>query len=197
MVRLLQNGLPCLRIQHPVQENGFQFRFLLGGSRRIRSLDLGLNISFDVNNPPTYDGILDLAKAVIYRLGTRRGMELDVRSAAPPGSGLGGSSAVTAALIGVVAAYTGQAQTNDLKATLELITTTADRICYVIADKGSSSSAEVKGAVNVELKGLAARLAGAGAQLLRELRFRGWGLGKRTGRCHGNILSSWHYRCEC
>jgi D-glycero-alpha-D-manno-heptose-7-phosphate kinase len=35
-------------------------------------------------------------------------MELDVRSAAPPGSGLGGSSAVTAALIGVVAAYTGQ-----------------------------------------------------------------------------------------
>lgn len=79
------------------------------GLIRIRSLDLGLNISFDVNNPPTYDGILDLAKAVIYRLRTRRGMELDVRSAAPPGSGLGGSSAVTAALIGVVAAYTGQA----------------------------------------------------------------------------------------
>jgi D-glycero-alpha-D-manno-heptose-7-phosphate kinase len=79
------------------------------GLIRIRSLDLGLNITFDVNHPPTYDGMLDLAKAVIYRLQTRRGMELDVRSAAPPGSGLGGSSAVTAALIGVVAAYTGQA----------------------------------------------------------------------------------------
>ena len=78
------------------------------GLIRIRSLDLGLNISFNVNNPPTYDGMLDLAKAVIYRLHARRGMELDVRSAAPPGSGLGGSSAVTAALIGVVAAYTGQ-----------------------------------------------------------------------------------------
>ena len=36
-------------------------------------------------------------------------MELDVRSSAPPGSGLGGSSSVTAAIIGVVAAYTGQA----------------------------------------------------------------------------------------
>jgi D-glycero-alpha-D-manno-heptose-7-phosphate kinase len=75
---------------------------------RIRSLDLGLNITFDVNHPPTYDGVLDLAKAVIYRLRTRRGMELDVRSAAPPGSGLGGSSSVTAAIIGAVAAYTGQ-----------------------------------------------------------------------------------------
>ena len=38
------------------------------GLIRIRSLDLGLNISFNVNNPPTYDGMLDLAKAVIYRL---------------------------------------------------------------------------------------------------------------------------------
>jgi D-glycero-alpha-D-manno-heptose-7-phosphate kinase len=76
---------------------------------RIRSIDLGLNITLDVNRPPTYDGVLDLAKAVIYRLGSRRGMELDVRSEAPPGSGLGGSSSVTAAIIGAVAAYTGQA----------------------------------------------------------------------------------------
>ena len=79
------------------------------GLIRIRSLDLGLNVSFDVNDPPIYDGMLDLAKAVIYRLQTGRGMELDIRSAAPAGSGLGGSSSVTAALIGVVAAYTGQA----------------------------------------------------------------------------------------
>jgi D-glycero-alpha-D-manno-heptose-7-phosphate kinase len=75
----------------------------------IRSLDLGHDITFNVNHPPNYDGVLDLAKAVVYRLRARRGMELDIRSAAPPGSGLGGSSTVTAAIIGVVAAYTGRA----------------------------------------------------------------------------------------
>ena len=52
--------------------------------------------------------MLDLAKAVIYRLGARSGMDLDIRSDAPPGSGLGGSSTLTAAIIGVVAAYTGR-----------------------------------------------------------------------------------------
>ncbi len=74
----------------------------------IRSLDLGHAITYDVNKMPMYDGVLDLAKAVIYRLGTRRGMDLDIRSDAPPGSGLGGSSTLTAAIIGVVAAYTGR-----------------------------------------------------------------------------------------
>jgi D-glycero-alpha-D-manno-heptose-7-phosphate kinase len=76
---------------------------------RIRSLDLGQIITYDVNQAPTYDGVLDLVKAVIYRLGVRRGMDLDIRSDAPPGSGLGGSSTLTAATIGVVSAYTGQA----------------------------------------------------------------------------------------
>jgi len=74
----------------------------------IRSLDLGHAITYDVSKKPMYDGVLDLAKAVIYRLGTRRGMELDIRSDAPPGSGLGGSSTLTAAIIGVVSAYTGR-----------------------------------------------------------------------------------------
>src|SRR5208337_2444269 len=74
----------------------------------IRSLDLGHAITYDVNKMPMYDGVLDLAKAVIYRLGTRRGMDLDIRSDAPPGSGLGGSSTLTAAIIGVVSAYTGR-----------------------------------------------------------------------------------------
>ena len=78
---------------------------------RIRSIDLGLDITYEVNHVPTYNGVLDLAKAVIYRLGARRGMDLEVRSSAPPGSGLGGSSSVTAAIIGAVAAYTGQSLT--------------------------------------------------------------------------------------
>jgi HD-GYP domain-containing protein (c-di-GMP phosphodiesterase class II) len=36
-----------------------------------------------------------------------------------------------------------------------------------------------------------------GAPLLRGLRFRGSGPGKRIGRCRGNILSSSHYRFGC
>jgi D-glycero-alpha-D-manno-heptose-7-phosphate kinase len=75
---------------------------------RIRSLDMGYHVQYDVSEGPIYDGVLDLAKAAIHRLGADRGMDLDVRSDAPAGSGLGGSSALTAAVIGAVAAYTGQ-----------------------------------------------------------------------------------------
>jgi hypothetical protein len=57
-----------------------------------------------------------------------------------------------------------QAQVPDPKKILDLITDTADRICYVIADKGSATSTEAKGAVNVELSGLASRLLGAGVR---------------------------------
>jgi D-glycero-alpha-D-manno-heptose-7-phosphate kinase len=76
---------------------------------RIRSLDLGYMVQYDVKQKPIYDGVLDLAKAAIHRLGADRGMELDVRSDAPAGSGLGGSSALTAAVIGALARYTGHA----------------------------------------------------------------------------------------
>jgi D-glycero-alpha-D-manno-heptose-7-phosphate kinase len=79
------------------------------GAVRIRSLDLGYMVQYDVNERPIYDGVLDLAKAAIHRLASGRGMELDVRSDAPAGSGLGGSSALTAAVIGALARYTGQA----------------------------------------------------------------------------------------
>jgi hypothetical protein len=57
-----------------------------------------------------------------------------------------------------------QAQSPDAEKILALITGTADRICYVIADKGSALSEEVKGAVNVELSGLASQLIGAGVK---------------------------------
>ncbi|HTU21185.1 MAG TPA: hypothetical protein VMG10_24240 [Gemmataceae bacterium] len=75
---------------------------------RIRSLDLGYMVQYDVNQKPIYDGVLDLAKAAVYRLGAGRGLELDVRSDAPAGSGLGGSSALTAAIVGALARYTDQ-----------------------------------------------------------------------------------------
>jgi hypothetical protein len=64
----------------------------------------------------------------------------------------------------ITAPSSQQAQAPDVEKILALITNTADRICYVIADKGSASSAEAKGAVNVELTGLASRLVGAGVK---------------------------------
>jgi D-glycero-alpha-D-manno-heptose-7-phosphate kinase len=79
---------------------------------RIRSVDLGYDVEFDLEEGPIYDGVLDLAKAVIQRFGSDKGMYLDVRSDAPPGGGLGGSSALTSAVIGAVAAYTGRMLSN-------------------------------------------------------------------------------------
>ena len=49
-------------------------------------------------------------------------------------------------------------------ATLGLITTTADRICGVVKDSGSATSAEAKGAVKVEVNGLISQLVTAGAE---------------------------------
>src|SRR4029077_13541815 len=72
---------------------------------RIRSVDLGYMVNYNLEETPVYDGALDLAKAAIQRLGDNRGMDLDIRCDAPPGSGLGGSSALTAAVIGAVASY--------------------------------------------------------------------------------------------
>ena len=45
---------------------------------------------------------------------------------------------------------------------LNMITLTADRICTVVTDKGTSTSSEVSGNIDAQLKGLAAKLAGVG-----------------------------------
>ncbi|MBI1898581.1 MAG: GHMP kinase [Acidobacteria bacterium] len=71
----------------------------------IRSVDLGYMANYNIAEEPAYDGMLDLAKAAIQRLGCDRGMDLDIRCDAPPGSGLGGSSAMVSAVIGAVACY--------------------------------------------------------------------------------------------
>lgn len=72
---------------------------------RIRSVDLGYTVNFLIDEGPIYDGMLDLAKAAIQRLECSQGMDLDIHCDAPPGSGLGGSSAVVSSVIGAVAAY--------------------------------------------------------------------------------------------
>jgi len=74
----------------------------------INSYALGYSVKYNLAQEPVYDGVLDLAKATIKRLGSSQGMELDLRTDAPPGSGLGGSSALTSAIIGVMASYTGK-----------------------------------------------------------------------------------------
>ena len=73
----------------------------------IRSLDLGHTVRYSVREQPVYDGVMDLAKAAIHRVGVEAGMDLDVRMEAPRGSGLGGSSALTAAVLGAVASLKG------------------------------------------------------------------------------------------
>ncbi len=75
---------------------------------RIRSLDLGHLVEYHLDDGPTYDGVMDLAKAAIERIGVDTGLEMGVASDAPPGSGLGGSSALVTAVVGALAALGGR-----------------------------------------------------------------------------------------
>jgi D-glycero-alpha-D-manno-heptose-7-phosphate kinase len=67
----------------------------------IRSLDYDVVAAFKVNQKVIFNGVLDLAKAVIARLHRNdRGFDLYTHSDAPPGSGLGSSSTMVVALVG-------------------------------------------------------------------------------------------------
>src|SRR5690242_10574550 len=70
----------------------------------IRSHDFGLSDRFDIHTPLVFDGRLDLVKAAIRRFAGRdsKGFDLLLHSNAPPGTGLGSSSAMMVALIGVL-----------------------------------------------------------------------------------------------
>lgn len=70
---------------------------------RVRSLDLGHLVAYDLDEGPEYDGVMDLAKAAIDRIGVRGGIDVDIESEAPPGSGLGGSSALVTAVVAALA----------------------------------------------------------------------------------------------
>lgn len=72
---------------------------------RIRSVDLGYMSQHHIDEGPVYDGMMDLIKATISRIGCKRGFDLDISSEAPPGSGLGGSSALVSSVIGAVARF--------------------------------------------------------------------------------------------
>lgn len=75
----------------------------------IHSYDYGSRVELAPNEAPVFDGKLDLAKAAIARFteGSRTGFDLLLHSNAPPGSGLGASSAMMVALVGVLAEFRG------------------------------------------------------------------------------------------
>lgn len=83
------------------------------GRITVQSLDYGYSIGFGVDEPVEYNGELDLPKAAIRRIREIpgaldvTGFDLFLHTNAPPGSGLGSSSAVMVSVIGLVAAHCG------------------------------------------------------------------------------------------
>ncbi|MEP7089915.1 MAG: GHMP kinase [Nocardioidaceae bacterium] len=79
----------------------------------VKSLDYGLSVDFGVDDPLELDGQLDLPKAAIARVRAHAdaqpssGFDLFLHTSAPPGSGLGSSSAVIVSVVGLVAAHCG------------------------------------------------------------------------------------------
>jgi D-glycero-alpha-D-manno-heptose-7-phosphate kinase len=70
----------------------------------VTSLDYDVVAKYDLDEPLAYDGKLDLVKAAIRRLNPEdndQGLDVFLHSDAPPGSGLGSSSTVVVALIGL------------------------------------------------------------------------------------------------
>lgn len=75
----------------------------------LRSLDYGDEVSYGVDDPvPALDFQMDLAKGVLRRLGVAgRGFTLFTHADCPPGSGLGASSTMMVALVGVFDRWLG------------------------------------------------------------------------------------------
>ena len=46
----------------------------------VRSLDLGHLVEYHLDAGPVYDGVMDLAKAAIHRMGVPCGIEMDIDS---------------------------------------------------------------------------------------------------------------------
>jgi D-glycero-alpha-D-manno-heptose-7-phosphate kinase len=83
------------------------------GHITVESHDFGTSIGYDVGTPFVLDGELDLPRAAIAQIMTldgairSEGFDLFLHTNAPPGSGLGSSSAVMVAVIDLVARHCG------------------------------------------------------------------------------------------
>lgn len=71
----------------------------------LASLDYDVVARYDHPRRLKLDGSLDLIKSVVRALKVRRGADLWVHTDAPPGSGLGSSSTLVVALIGVLSEW--------------------------------------------------------------------------------------------
>ncbi len=71
---------------------------------QIDSVDFGVSLNYEAPYVPAYDGKLDLIKAAIQKLGGQdsNGFDLFLHSDAPPGSGLGSSSTLMVAVVGLL-----------------------------------------------------------------------------------------------
>lgn len=81
----------------------------------IESLDYGTVLTYGPDEPLRYDGKLDLVKAVVRRACTHRmsaGFKLFLHTDAPPGSGLGSSSALVVAVLGLFKHWLNQPMTD-------------------------------------------------------------------------------------
>lgn len=89
-------------------------RALRGARIKVRSLDLGLSLTLGPRDRLVYDGKMDLVKAAIRKmLGRRRGgMEIFLHTEAPPGSGLGASSAMVVTLVGLLKEHLRRSMTD-------------------------------------------------------------------------------------
>lgn len=90
----------------------------------VRSLDLNQVATFGSSAIPVFDGNLDLVKAVFRRLSVPQlaGLRVVLQTDAPPGSGLGSSSALVVATISALSTYFG----------LDLIPQEIARVAYVV-----------------------------------------------------------------
>jgi D-glycero-alpha-D-manno-heptose-7-phosphate kinase len=85
-----------------------QVRVRSDGAHHVESLDLMAKAAFADRHELVFNGHLDLVKAVLRDLDPGGGLDLVLCTDAPPGSGLGSSSALVVAMLAAVGAVGGR-----------------------------------------------------------------------------------------